>query len=164
MADQPRSRFDNVIHRDAIPKRRWEEGERYGCDSWEAAVSLNAKDLGFCIVSLDPGRRSCPFHFHHSEEELFFVLQGEGVLRQGDAGGEEERITLGQGDFASFPPGTGIAHQFFNESDAPFVYLAFSNRLKHDVCEYPDSDKLLVRGTATMLRRAPQLEYLDGET
>ncbi|MEZ6183740.1 MAG: hypothetical protein R3F62_01880 [Planctomycetota bacterium] len=60
-------------------------------------------------------------------------------------------------------PAGRIAHSFENTSDAPLVYLALSNRLPHDVAEYPDSDKVLIRGTRLMLRRTPKLEYLDGE-
>ncbi|MDF1800472.1 MAG: cupin domain-containing protein [Planctomycetota bacterium] len=126
------------------------------------AVELGSKQLGYCVVALDPGRASCPYHFHHSEEELFHVLSGVGVLRQGDSEGEEE-VELRAGDFVSFPAGTGIAHQFLNRSSAPFVYLAVSNRVAADVCEYPDSDKLLVRKTGTLVRRGPKLGYFDGE-
>ena len=93
---------------------------------------------------------------------MFLVLSGRGRLRQGDAKGEE-LIDVGPGDFCAFPPGTGIGHQFINEGDAPFVYVALSNRVKHDVCEYPDSDKILFRSTRTMVKRTPTLSYFDGE-
>lgn len=168
MSQQPsdptsRSRFGNVVHQDAVEPRRYEKSTgRYGADSREIAIALGTRDLGFSVVALDPGKRSCPFHFHHLEEELFFVLEGRGVLRQGDETGEE-RLELGPGDFVSFPAGTGLAHQFVNESDAPFVYLALSRRVHGDVAEYPDSDKILFRATRRMLRRQPTLEYFDGE-
>lgn len=162
--DSPRSRFANVIHRSAVPSEKWgDESGKFAVQSREIAVALNAKELGYCIVTLEPGKRSCPYHFHHAEEELFFVLEGSGTLRQGDENGEEE-IVLVAGDFAAFPPDTGIAHQFYNHTEAAFVYLAFSNRSKLDVAEYPDSDKLLVRGPRRrMLPRNPTLQYFDGE-
>ena len=78
--------------------------------------------------------------------------------------GDDEMIELKAGDFVSFPPDTGVAHQFVNDGDEPLVYVAFSNRVKGDVCEYPDSNKILVRGNRRrMLRRDPVLEYFDGE-
>ncbi len=158
-----RSRFRNVVNSEQFPRERWgHEVDRFGINSREAAVALGARDLGYCLVSVDPGKRNGPYHFHHSEEEVFFVLSGHGRLRQGDADGEEE-IELGPGDFASFPAGTGIAHQFINDTDQPFVYLALSNRIKGDVAEYPDSDKILIRSTRLMLRRGPKLDYFDGE-
>ncbi len=158
-----RGRFKNVVQTSALPDREWaRDTERFGAVGKEAALGIGAKELGYAVVSLDPGKRSCPYHFHHSEEEMFYVLNGTGVLRQGDKEGEEE-IEMTQGDFVAFPPNTGIAHQFINRSDEPFVYLAVSNQVKADVCEYPDSNKILVRQSRTMLRREPTLEYFDGE-
>lgn len=162
--EAPRSRFGNVINAEEVPSEYWgHESGRFGADAREVAVALGAKELGFCIVSLSPGKRSCPYHFHHGEEELFYVLSGRGQLRQGDADGEEELIELAAGDFASFPPGTGIAHQFHAHTDETFVYLALSNQVKGDVCEYPDSNKILFRGTRHMVSREPKLKYFDGE-
>lgn len=161
--DAARGRFRNVINQSDVPNELWKhEHDKFGLHSREVAVALQARDLGFCIVTLQPGKRSCPYHFHHSEEELFYVLEGSGTLRQGDESGEEQ-VVLQRGDFASFPAGTGVAHQFINHTSEPFVYLAFSNRLKYDVAEYPDSDKILVRGRRHLLRRGPQLDYFDGE-
>ena len=91
------------------------------------------------------------------------MLQGAGILRQAKAGDAEEELEVKPGDTIAYPAGTGIAHQFINRSDAPFVYLAVSNKVKGDVCEYPDSNKILVRGRRMMLRREPQLEYFEGE-
>lgn len=158
-----RGRFGNVIHHEAAPQQEWaRDTERYGATGAELAPAIGAQDLGYAVVSLDPGKRSCPLHFHHSEEEMFFVLSGRGVVRQAKDG-EEEELELGPGDCVAYPPNTGIAHQFHNKSDAPFVYLAVSNRIASDVCEYPDSNKILVRRSRTMLRREPNLEYFDGE-
>lgn len=160
-----RSRFGNVVNESDVAEEVWKhEASEISVRSRELAVVLGARDLGFCVVTLEAGKRSCPYHFHHSEEELFVVLEGRGMLRQGDESGAEEELEVAAGDFVSFPPGTGIAHEFRNHTDAPFRYLALSNRLPHDVCEYPDSDKILVRGPRRrMLRRTPTLDYFDGE-
>lgn len=158
-----RGRFGNVVNAREVPAERWgDETGRFGVGSREVAVALGAKQLGYCVVSLGPGKCSGPFHFHHSEEELFFVLEGRALLRQGDAKGEEQ-VELGPGDFVAFPAGTGIAHQFVNDGDEPFVYVGVSNRVGGDVTEYPDSDKLLIRSTRLMVRRSPGLDYFDGE-
>lgn len=159
-----RGRFQNIVQTQDAPKHEWaRDTARFGAVGYELALAIGAEDLGYAVVQLDPGKASCPYHFHHSEEELFYVLQGEGILRQGKAGDEEEELELRPGDTIAYPAGTGIAHQIINRSAAPFVYLAVSNRVKGDVCEYPDSNKILVRGRRMMLRREPQLEYFDGE-
>ncbi|MFT5286837.1 MAG: putative cupin superfamily protein [Planctomycetota bacterium] len=158
-----RGRFKNVVQKNALPESSWaRETGKFGAASFEAAPAIGAKDLGYSVVSLDPGRISCPFHFHHTEEEMFFVLSGTATLRQGDEECEET-LDVNAGDFIAYPGGTGIAHQFINSTNEPFIYLAVSNQVKSDVCEYPDSNKILVRATRTILRREPQLEYFDGE-
>jgi len=158
-----RGRFANVVHTDDVPAEAWaRETGRFGLEGREVAEVLGTEQLGYCVVSLDPGRASCPYHFHHAEEEMFHVLSGTGVLRQGDEDGEEE-LELRPGDFVAFPAGTGIAHQLINRSDAPFVYLAVSNRVKADVCEYPDSDKVLLRGSGKLMQRGERRAYFDGE-
>jgi uncharacterized cupin superfamily protein len=164
MTDAPRTRFGNVVNAASVPVEPWsDEGGRFSVESRELAVALGRKDLGYCLVTVRPGARSCPYHFHHCEEELFYVVEGKGVLRQGDAEGEE-RVELGPGDVVSFPAGTGIAHQFLNPGPGPFTYLAISNVVRSDVAEYPDSDKINIRSTGTILRRTPRLPYFDGES
>ncbi len=160
-----RGRYKNVVQASKLPERVWgRETGIFGAAGFEAAVGLGAKDLGYCLVSLDPGRRSCPLHFHHSEEEMFFVLKGKSMLRQGkEEDGDYEEIEVSAGDFMAFPSGTGIAHQFVNHTEEPFEYMAVSNKVKSDVAEYPDSNKVLMRQTGMMLKREPTLTYFDGE-
>ena len=129
----------------------------------EIGEVVGARDLGYSITFVAPGKRSNPFHFHHAEEEAFYVLEGRGTLRQGDGEGEDELIELGPGDVVAFPAGTGIAHQFINDGDVPFAYLAISNKVYSDVAEFPDSDKVLIRSSRLIVRRTPQLDYHDGE-
>jgi uncharacterized cupin superfamily protein len=159
-----RSRFNNVVNaRDVPPDDHSEPSGRYQVGMREIAEATGARDLGYSVSSIPPGARSFPFHFHHGEEEAFYVLEGRGILRQGDGEGEDELIELGPGDAVAFPAGTGIAHQFSNDGDVPFTYLAISNKVSSDVAEFPDSDKVLIRSTRLITRRSPRLEYFDGE-
>src|SRR3979411_85820 len=59
-----------------------------------------ARKLGASIDTVAPGMRSCPYHFHHAQEEMFIVIEGSGTLRV--AG---ELIPLRAGDIAFIPPG-----------------------------------------------------------
>nr|WP_227120934.1 cupin domain-containing protein [Kosakonia oryzae] len=59
-----------------------------------------ASKLGASIDTLPPGKRCCPFHLHHAQEEMFIVLNGRGTLRIG----EEERA-IEEGDVICVPPG-----------------------------------------------------------
>jgi uncharacterized cupin superfamily protein len=49
---------------------------------------------------LPPGKRGCPYHLHHVQEEMFIVLEGQGTLRV--AG---EMLPVKAGDVVVIPPG-----------------------------------------------------------
>jgi uncharacterized cupin superfamily protein len=124
-------------------------------------------DLGMSLYELQPRQTQSPFHLHHGAEELLLVLRGRPSLRTPD--GERE---LQPGDFAHFPRGPAGTHQVVNRTDEPALYLVGSSNTSPDVCEYPDSGKLLVmsRGESqrgerlwTVHRRENEVDYFDGE-
>jgi len=119
-----------------------------------------ARKLGASIDTVAPGMRSCPYHFHYAQEEMFIVLEGHGTLRVAD-----EMLPLRAGDIAFIPPGPEYPHQIINTSDAPLKYLSISTKETPEVCEYPDSNKMLAYGPAIsrMNRLDTDLDYWDGE-
>ena len=48
------------------------------------SASIGARQLGYNLTELPPGKAQCPFHAHREEEEMFLILEGEGELRFGD--------------------------------------------------------------------------------
>jgi len=126
-----------------------------GVTDGTAATKLGA---GFDILA--PGKRSCPYHYHLAQEEMFVILQGSGSLRV--AG---EMLPVRAGDVVVIPPGPEYPHQFVNTSDAPMHYLSISTQERPELCYYPDSDKIgaYAKGHRVMLRRAESLDYWDGE-
>jgi uncharacterized cupin superfamily protein len=124
-----------------------------------------ARKLGASVDTVAPGMRSCPYHFHHAQEEMFIVIEGSGMLRV--AG---ELIALRTGDIAFIPPGPEYPHQIINTSDAPLKYLSISTRESPEVVEYPDSDKYLAMASLpdgkvfdAMQRTRNSVDYWDGE-
>jgi uncharacterized cupin superfamily protein len=124
-----------------------------------------ASKLGLSIDTVAAGKRSCPYHFHHAQEEAFVVLEGTGTLRV--AG---EMLPLKAGDVVFIPPGPLYPHQIVNTSDAPLKYLSISTRETPEVVEYPDSGKYLALAVASdgtvfdaIQRPGSSLDYWDGE-
>ncbi|MCC6625346.1 MAG: cupin domain-containing protein [Deltaproteobacteria bacterium] len=113
--------------------------------------------LGANLSRLPRGYTTCPFHHHLREDEIFFVLSGRGVLRYGEA-----LYDLGPGDCVSCPAGTGVGHQIANPYDDDLVYLAIGPNDPHEVCVYPDSGKVYVRGIGRIGLLADQ-PYMAGE-
>jgi uncharacterized cupin superfamily protein len=103
------------------------------------AIGTAARKLGASIDTLAPGKRGCPYHLHHAQEEMFIVLEGEGTLRV--AG---EMLPLRAGDVVFIPAGPEYPHQIINTSAATLKYLSISTQESPEICEYPDSEKFLV--------------------
>jgi uncharacterized cupin superfamily protein len=70
-----------------------------------------AKHLGASIDIVAAGKRSCPYHFHHAQEEMFVILEGDGTLRVAD-----ELIPIRAGDVIFIPPGPEYPHQIITHT------------------------------------------------
>lgn len=135
----------------------WGHGEHYGGTEMPLATEWGAKFLGFHVETLDPEKFSCPYHLHQGEEELFIALKGSCVLRQD---GKFRRVQAG--DLVFFP--TGVCHQFFNPGPEPFLFFALSNCNKEDVCEYPDTRKVIQRNPTRIFQDSKEItDYWAGE-
>lgn len=101
------------------------------------APKIGARKLGYNITVLPPGKAAFPAHSHRVNEEMFFVLEGKGEVRIGDA-----TYPVKQGDFIACPPGgPETAHQIRNTSDTDMKFLAVSTLMSPEIAEYPDSGK-----------------------
>jgi uncharacterized cupin superfamily protein len=145
---------------DSAPRTRFERAPLYEASGASLSDGTAARDLGISVDVVPPGKRVCPYHFHHAQEELFIVLQGNGTLRV--AG---EHLAIGPGDVILIPAGPEYPHHILNTSDAPLKYLSISTQQRPEVCEYPDSGKVgaFNRGRLLMHRKAETLDYWDGE-
>jgi uncharacterized cupin superfamily protein len=88
------------------------------------------------------------------EEEIFVVLDGDGVLLLDD-----EEWPVRPGHVVSRLPGTGVSHAF-RAGDGGLTYLAYGTREPGDLCFYPTSNKIAVAGAVF---RIEPLDYWDGE-
>jgi len=98
------------------------------------ARRLGGEKLGASIYVLAPGERSFPYHFHHANEEMLIVLDGELTVRTPD--GETLART---GDALIFNVGPAGAHQVSNQSEAEARILMLSTMEEPEIAEYPDS-------------------------
>jgi len=160
-----------IVNLETLSFQKRSHGERFECQIAPVGAQLDSKKLGFNVTLVPPGKRAFPYHAHRGNEEMFFVLEGEGSAR---IAGAVHRIR--QGDFICLPPGRDSAHQIINDSKAPLRYLAVSTMEIPEVVEYPDSGKIgVIAGTPgarpvaedsirhfTRLRDG--VDYWEGET
>ncbi|MBV9001317.1 MAG: cupin domain-containing protein [Solirubrobacterales bacterium] len=111
---------------------------------------------GLQHVVVVPGKDSAPPHCHSLEEEIFVILDGDGVVVLG-----EQETPVRPGHVVSRPAGTGVAH-VFRAGQGGLTYLAYGMRNPADVCYYPRSGKVAFRGIG-VIARIERLDYWDGE-
>ncbi len=119
---------------------------------------VNPENLNFDLRQLNPGQYSAPYHFHRYAEELFMILSGSATLRT--PGGLE---MVKSGDLLFFEKGETGAHQLYNHTQEPCLFLDIRTYLGFDLCEYPDSDKLLIAPTMEVFSNGDKVDYFKGE-
>ena len=142
---------------------------RFGGRSRALGASAGATLTGLNLLSLPPGEEGAPPHCHTVEEELFVILAGAGALElwappdahDQFAAAPSETHELRAGHVVSRPPGTRIPHSF-RAGPEGMTYLAYGSRDPGDICWYPRSNKVFIRGLG-VIARFQLLDYSDGE-
>lgn len=145
--------------------------ERFGAKTGAIGARIGARKLGYNITAVPAGMRAWPFHNHPAKEEMFFVLQGGGEVRIGDA-----RYPIRTGDIIACPAGgRETAHQIINTGTEELRYLCVSTEHSLEMAQYPDSGKFAVKaelGTAPdgtpqrvifVGRETQSVDFWDGE-
>ena len=135
----------DMVDRPRVARARRELGRAAGAQ----ASSLN-------WVRVAPGKLAHPEQCHTLEEKLFVVLSGSGLLVLGD-----EEIPVGPGHVIARPAGTGVAHTF-RAGDEELTFLAYGSREHADLCYFPRSGKIALRGLG-MVARVQTVDYWEGE-
>lgn len=113
------------------------------------------------VYEIPPLKSAYPYHFHLKNEETFYILRGEGVLKTPDG---ESRVSAG--DLLFFPASPEGAHKLTNSSPTePLVYIDFSVVHDLDVTVYPDSHKIGVWGKDInkVYPLCADVDYYEGE-
>lgn len=155
-----------ILNLDEVEFDDVEENGLYTSSRGQIGTRIGARQLGYNLTVLPPGKVQCPFHSHRGEEEMFLILEGEGELRFGG-----ERYPLRRHDVIACPTGgPEMAHQIINTGTVPMRYLALSTLAEVDACEYPDSGKVLIvtgkpgePGLRKMFRAENSVDYYDRE-
>lgn len=120
-----------------------------------------AQSTQVSVYEIPPGKSAYPYHYHLRDEETFYILSGEGVLRT--PAGERKVCT---GDLLFFPAGPEGAHKLTNTSETEVLrYIDFDVIHDLDVAIYPDSGKLGIWGKETnrIYPMDADVEYYQGE-
>lgn len=104
------------------------------------------KNFGVNLVKLEPGSSSALRHWHSSQDEFIYILEGEVTLVTNSG----EQI-LQSGMAAGFPAGDADGHHLINRSNAIVIYLEIGDRTPNDTANYPDNDLIAKDNSGTWL-------------
>lgn len=159
----------HVIHLSQVPVESINApaGSRFAGRRQRVGAHVGADKLGYSFFTVPPGKAAFPYHSHSGNEEMIYIIDGEAILRFGEA-----ELPVGAGTVVACPPGDGYAHQLVNIGSADLRYLVVSTMAFPDICEYPDSHKVGAYATGAVgpkvgLRalfvKNARVDYYDGE-
>jgi uncharacterized cupin superfamily protein len=70
---------------------------------------------------------------------------------------------VSSGDLVFFEMGDSGAHQFYNHTSEPCTYLDIRSFVGFDICDYPDSGKILIAPSYEIFNKEDQTTYFEGE-
>ncbi len=114
-----------------------QHGERIEIVRRRLSAHSLGRQLGCSHHELPKGARSWPRHYHASNEEALYILEGVGTIEI-----RSEKLSLSAGDYVALPAGPEHVHQIFNNGEQPLKYLCFSTMHATDLVVYPDSNKI----------------------
>ena len=145
---------------DALPVRA---GSAYPAPFHEPCMGRTRRALGDAVglsqfgvnlQRLAPGAWTSQRHWHTTEDEFVWVVEGEVVLVTDE--GEE---VLRPGDCAGFKAGVANGHHIQNRSAVEAVLLEIGTRdPENDGCDYPDID-MVARAREDGYRRRDGTPY-----
>jgi uncharacterized cupin superfamily protein len=73
-----------VINIDDVPLADRGNGKQFAVKWGRVGPLVGLHGLGCAVHVVPPGKKAFPFHRHHVQDELFFVVSGEGEYRFGE--------------------------------------------------------------------------------
>lgn len=94
------------------------------------------------FVEVEPANYAYGYHWHEMNEEAFYIISGEGIVRTVDGD-----IKVKTGDVITFPSGPKGAHVIRNSSDSEkLIYIDFGTNNITEIVHLPDINKIMAVG------------------
>lgn len=166
-------KHSQIVNIAEVEPRVEKRGDRFGFVGRRLGPHVGAKAIGSSYIEIQPGRQAFPNHFHTSNEEAVFVIEGRGHVRIG-----KDEVEIKAGDYIGFPVGPDHAHSIRNSSEEVLKLLCISTLNPVEVVGYPDSKKtaafamadaskgLVSGGTPwvrMLVKEQPSVDYYEGE-
>lgn len=129
-----------VVDLSALSLKRRDMAPGIGADETNLSRAMGLSQLGASYFEVKPGEAAFPFHVHYQEDEIIFIVSGEGTYRFG-----AKSYPVTAGSFLSAPAGrTEMAHQLTNSGTDTLKYFCVSNLPEINVVELPEMGVLRI--------------------
>ena len=123
----------------------------------------NGGKLEIFFYTLQPGKANYPYHYHVANEEVYYIVSGQGTLKTP----EGEKV-VSKGDIIVMPANENGAHMLINTSDEPLTYIEVKTAITPDIGIRPEEGKFSVLGGPGEIflktyKMDSDVNYLGGE-
>lgn len=155
--------MSKIVHTKAaeVPYKHKDEQEGYEYYKRELIPKGSARQCAASLYEIPPGKSAYPYHYHAQNEESFYIISGQGILKTPSG---ESKVT--PGDFLFFPADEEGAHKLTNTSETELlIYLDYDTYNDIDVAFYPDSGKIGIWGKNInqLYKTNDQVDYYKDE-
>lgn len=151
-----------IVNQNELTGKRKAEHDSYEYVKYEVTARDKFDQCYMAVYEIQPHKSAYPYHYHMANTEVFYILNGEGILDTPDG-----KKKIHAGDFIVFPPSEAGGHKLTNFSNKePLRYIDFDTTHSPDVIRYPDSNKtgvILHNQASVFFQDKDSAEYYDGE-
>jgi uncharacterized cupin superfamily protein len=143
--------FNPVATLSALPLTRRDRRPGQGSDEANVSRAIGLKRLGASYFEVRPGESAFPYHVHLGEDELIYIVEGEGTYRFG-----KQNYAVKAGDMLGAPAGgVDYAHQLINSGERTLKYFCISDLPPINIGNLPEVDEMVINvrnadGTQTL--------------
>ena len=106
-----------------------------GREKQKLGDAVGLTQFGVNVSRIKANSKSALRHWHESEDEFIYMLEGELVLHE-DSG----ETVLKPGDAAGWKANSRIGHCLINRTQKDAVYIEVGTRASYETAVYPDID------------------------
>ncbi|MEN6316988.1 MAG: cupin domain-containing protein [Clostridiaceae bacterium] len=152
----------HITNKNLIKPKHKCEHDPYEYFKYEVTKHNNENHCYVSIFEIPPKKANYPYHYHLKNEEVFYIISGNGILETPDG-----NKNIHAGDIIVCPPSERGAHRIFNPSDTDMlVYLDCDTVNTPDIAYYPNSGKvgIIVNGVSSSFYKIDkEVPYYEGE-
>lgn len=150
-----------ITNKNLVRAKHKNEHEPYEYYKYQMTKEGKDEQCSAAVYEIPPLKANYPYHYHLKNEEVFYIVSGNGILETKDG-----NKIIAAGDIIICPPSEKAAHKIINTSKTEkLVYFECDTADYPDVAYYPKSNKIgiLNKETNLFFKNNAETDYYEGE-